>query len=375
MVMLRQINVLQFICPAGFYGAERWILALAAHLDTQRVNCELAVTEESSSQNLEIINHYPPESGKVHKLRMRGAFDLSVIPRLCQLIRERDIDILHTHGYKSDIIGLIAARMTGIKCLSTPHGFGVPTSLKHKLYVKLGGYSLRFFDKVAPLSQQLLDQTVALGVKKERIHFIENAVDITEIKAFDRTGQSIPPHPVIGFIGQLIPRKKIDLLIQVFERVYQQRPECELWIFGEGEEGQALRDLAQTTPAAENIRFFGYRDDRFNWLSQFSIFAMTSSYEGIPRCLMEAMAMEIPVIAFDIPGVNQLVRHEETGLLSTFGDLDKMAQQALAILEQPQLAATLSGRGRHYVEERFSATRMASEYCELYSSLHPCERH
>ena len=109
------MRVLQFITPAGFYGAERWVLALANNIDKEHVVCDLAVTREGPAQDLALAEYYPTDSGQqVHYLDMKGRFDPSVVKQLCQVIRDRGIDVIHTHGYKSDILGLIAARRTGI---------------------------------------------------------------------------------------------------------------------------------------------------------------------------------------------------------------------------------------------------------------------
>ena len=145
---MKNLNVLQFICPTGFYGAERWILALANNIKDEGVRCDLAVTNESESQDFEIINQYPTHIGQTFKLPMKGRFDLSVVSGLCKLIKKRDIHIIHTHGYKSDIIGLLVAKKCKIKCVSTPHGFGEPSDFKLKVYIRLGALCLRFFDRV-----------------------------------------------------------------------------------------------------------------------------------------------------------------------------------------------------------------------------------
>src|SRR5690554_7348773 len=80
---MTKINVLQFITPAGFYGAERWVLALANNIDTAGVNCDLAVTRESADQDLTVAELYPTDSGQqVHYLGMNGRFDLRVIKQL-----------------------------------------------------------------------------------------------------------------------------------------------------------------------------------------------------------------------------------------------------------------------------------------------------
>ena len=112
--MKKPINVVQFTCPDGFYGAERWILALAKNLDNHDTNCGLLVTIEPNCKDHEVAKYYRALDKEVFEITMNGRFDIMVIPKLCKLIKSHKIDIIHSHGYKSDILGLIAARLSGI---------------------------------------------------------------------------------------------------------------------------------------------------------------------------------------------------------------------------------------------------------------------
>ena len=129
-MMTQKIHILQFICPTGFYGAERWVLALAKHLPEDQIRCDLAVTLESTSKDLELVKKYRQGYGEAFEIPMNHRFDLGAIKRLVTLIEDRGIDIIHTHGYKSDILGVIAARKAGIKCIVTPDG--VLSNILHK---------------------------------------------------------------------------------------------------------------------------------------------------------------------------------------------------------------------------------------------------
>ena len=98
-------------------------MALAKGLNPDRVKCHLAVTEESEDQNLEVIKRFGSLGLKAHKIQMNGRFDLHAIAKLKTLIQNERIDGLHPHGYKSEILGLIDARLTKVKEVATPHGF------------------------------------------------------------------------------------------------------------------------------------------------------------------------------------------------------------------------------------------------------------
>jgi len=371
---MRKINILQFICPTGFYGAERWVLALANNLNQTEVRCDLAVTEESDSQqNLEILNHYPNIEGQTFKIQLESRFDLKSITQLSKIIRERNIDIIHTHGYKSDILGLIAAKKCGIKSVSTPHGFGEPASFKHKLFVKAGAFSLKFFSRVIPLSQALYDDCIRFGVPKQKLNYIQNGVDLKEVEEYRLTKPTKDPDSttpkIIGFIGQMVPRKKVSDILQIFEALCERHDNLGLELLGDGSSREELESEANNLKHKDKIDFLGFRNDRMEKLSNFDLFVMTSSSEGIPRCLMEAMAMEIPVSAYNIPGIDQLLNHEETGLLADLDDIATLTKYWEKLLFDPVYANTLASNARSFVHERFSAARMAKEYTVVFQDL------
>lgn len=376
--MKEKIRILQFICPTGFYGAERWILALANNSHADLMSHELAVTLESDDQDLEIVNQF--KVGNTYKVPMKGRFDLKVVSKLAEIVRQNKIDIIHTHGYKSDIIGLLVAKKTNILSVSTPHGFGIPNDFKLKIFVRLGAFSLRFFDQVVPLSHQLMDEVRAYGVAEKKCTYIRNAVDLTEVDEFLR--QKKQPDVVatdrkkqIGFIGQMIPRKNIKDAIDIFNQLWKKNEEAhnkqgiEFVLLGDGESRHELEQYARSLPSNKAIHFLGFRNDRLDILKDLDLFVMTSRDEGIPRCLMEACAMEIPIAAYNIPGIDQLVSHEQTGLLAPFGDKNLLAQYWDKLLNDVDYAQTLSRAARKFVMDKFSGQRMADEYYALFTQL------
>jgi glycosyltransferase involved in cell wall biosynthesis len=367
----RRVNVLQFICPTGFYGAERWILALASNLDPGAVRCDLAVTHEDNTQDLRLVHEYRKQQlGSAFEIPMRHRFDTSAIGHLVALIRSRDIDIVHTHGYKSDILGLIAARRAGIRCVATPHGFENAADLKLRFFIWLGCKAMARADRVAPLSPQLIRDSRQAGVAEKKITYIQNGVDLSEVD--EEARRERPPAQGkrrIGFIGQLISRKNIPDILVTFNTLWGERDDVELYIVGDGEERSVLETHAGLLRACPDIHFLGFRTDRLRLLHSFDLFVMTSSLEGIPRCLMEACAMGIPVAAYDIPGIDQLITHEETGLLAPLGNRDMLLDAWRRLLDDPDEAQQLAANAREYVNQHYSAARMAREYQLLFEEL------
>ncbi len=370
--MNKKINVLQFICPTGFYGAERWILALSRFLPPDQVRCDLAVTLENNSRDLDIVRLFRENHGEAFELPMNHRFDFKVINQLVTLIKQRNIDIIHTHGYKSDILGVIAARKAGIKCIVTPHGFENARDFKLRFFIWLGCKAMAFADRVAPLSRQLVEESRNFGVPAEKLQYIQNGVDLSEVDA-----QRVRPvkhrddnqTKRIGFIGQMISRKNIVDILKIFDELHAEKPDTRLILVGDGDQRSELESLAKNLPSMRHIDFLGFRNDRLELLQSFDLFVMTSTLEGIPRCLMEACAMEIPVAAYDIPGIDQLIAHGKTGLLAQPGDRLSLLQHWKTLLYDEDYAHELAANAHQYVEQHYSAQRMANEYTALFHEL------
>ncbi len=368
----RKLNILEFICPTGFYGAERWILALAKNLPEERIRCNLAVTLEDNSKNLELVNKYKQDCGEAFEIPMKHRFDLSIIRKLVDLIRERQIDIIHTHGYKSDILGVIAARKAGIKCIVTPHGFENVKDPKLRLFIWLGCKAMTYADRVVPLSPQLLEDSERMGVKDYKLQYIQNGVDLSEVEEQRQRHNPLisqDEEKRIGFIGQMISRKNISDILDVFESLSQRQQNIRLIFVGDGDQRQKLENYASSLSSCSKIEFLGFRDDRLELLQSFDLFVMTSTLEGIPRCLMEACAMGIPVAAYDIPGIDQLITHKKTGLLAKPGDKKTLETYWEKLLFENQSATRLAENAREYVQTHYSAKRMANEYVNLFYQL------
>lgn len=363
-------KVLQFICPTGYYGAERWIIALLNSLNHSEVESHLCITLEGDSAT-DILEHCNTEHVTVHQLPMSSKFDVSVIGKLVNTIKKHNIDIIHTHGYKSDILGVIAGKKAGIKTVCTPHGFENASDLKLKTYMWLGGKSFHFFDVVCPLSPQIKADLIDIyHVNDEKIQLINNGVDLNEVIEATANTQANPEKPfTIGYIGQLISRKNLSSLFDAFALFLAEQPTAELKILGDGEERAALEALAKTLGIQSNVEFLGFRDDRLAFLANFDTFALTSSLEGIPRCLMEAMAAKTCVTAYDIPGVDQLVKNNETGLCVPFNDEKALAASWQTLASSPETKKRLALAGEKWVHTNYSSDAMAVQYTALFQQL------
>ncbi|WP_152206335.1 glycosyltransferase [Marinobacter changyiensis] len=364
------IRVLQFICPTGYYGAERWINALVSANTDNAIEYHIAITDEDGVSD-EVLHRSTLPAGQLHRLKMSSRFDLMSIFRLARLLKELQIDVIHTHGYKSDILGITAARLAGVRSVCTPHGFENSEDKRLKAYMWLGGKAFHRFDRVCPLSEDIEKTVVGdYHVNAHSVRLINNGVDLREVesaiaepKARESAGFTI------GYIGQLISRKNLTATIDAFAFFYENNRQSRLVLVGDGEEKARLQARVEKLGLTEAVHFLGFRDDRLALLPTFDVFALTSSLEGIPRCLMEAMAAKVCVTAFDIPGVDALIKHGETGVLVPFNDARALANAWAELMQSQEMRTRLAEGGRARVYSGFSAKAMAEEYAALFRDL------
>ena len=368
----RPLRVLHMGSPTGLYGAERWILALIKHLPPEHIESVVGVIKDAPELEAPLCTVAGELGFRTHVIESYGKLSRSAIGQLRRVLVEHQIDLLHTHGYKTDLLGVLAARGTSCKTLSTPHGWSVNAGFKLQVYETLDRMSFLFMDAVAPLSRDLYSGLESWPGLRRKLHLIENAVDLSEIDAPGETPDLLrrwreSGRIVIGYIGQLITRKRIDTLIEAFHALGM--PNKQLCLIGDGPQRPELEALADRLGERENIAFLGFRGDRIDFLKGFDIFVLPSELEGIPRCLMEATGAGIAVIASDIPGCRDVVIDEQTGLLARPGDAPTLSRHLSRLIEDQALRAQLARSGAKRTRQRYSAEALAKAYVQLYRSL------
>lgn len=365
------MKVLQLATAGPLYGAERWILALASSLDPAKVECQIAVIDDQHGDEPPLHGAARMAGLKSRRIRYRGYVDWAAARALRALLRNERFDVVHSHGYKADLLALLGAWRTPAATLATPHGWSECADWKLRLYEWGDRALFPFFDAVAPLSPALRDGIVANPLAARKVRYIANGVDLEEVDLARSTAGASPAGGSglnVGYCGQLIARKDVATLLRAFSQVGD--ASARLTIIGKGPERAALEAETRRLGIEEKVQFLGYRPDRLELVARLDVFVLPSLREGIARCLMEAMALKIPVIATDIPGNRDVVEQGETGMLFPPGDVD-----ALGLLLRSFAARTDGQRqlrvdkARVAIEEAYSAAGMASAYERLFVDL------
>jgi glycosyltransferase involved in cell wall biosynthesis len=369
----RPIRVLQLGSPAGMFGAERWIMALAKHLPRDQVETVIGVIQdEESGRESPLCEHARAHGFETLTIKAPGKLSAGAVGGLREAIAAHQLDILHTHFYKPTILGALAVRGTQCKLLATPHGWNTDAGFKLQAYEWLERLAFAQADVVAPLSRDLETGLKRLPWLKGKVELITNGVDLSEVTESDSVADEVTAAKaggafVVGYIGQLIARKRVDTLIEAFAGL--QDKTAVLFMIGDGDQRGALEALANQLGLAGRVRFLGFRNDRLDFLRGFDVLVLPSALEGIPRCLMEAMAAGVPVVGTRIPGISDLIEDGHTGLMFDLGSDDQLEERLTRLLLDPALCEGLAFDAKRRVTESFSANAMAVSYQRLYLRL------
>lgn len=237
---------------------------------------------------------------------------------------------------------------------------------------------LRLVDGAVALSQHERNLLIQLGVPAERITVLPNAVDLAPFEARRRgdddaaemqldsppRGIVAPDRPNILFIGQLIARKGFDLLARAMPAIAQAVPAAEFIFVSHNRQGEGeLRRLVAEGGVADRLRLLTSvdEDEKIRLLHAAAVIAAPSRYEGFGIPLIEGMAAGKPVVTTDVPAGNEVIRHEQTGLLVPYDDVDALAGAIMRVLRDPALAQRLGAAGRREVDAHYSAERLAAQ--------------
>lgn len=297
--------------------------------------------------------------------RTRARYDLEV-RAVRQLLKQRDIELIHTHVMRSNLVGAVAARYARIPAVSTQHGF-TATGGRGVLYTWLDLQLMRRCDAVFAVSRPVQQRLLERGCAEDRVHLVPNGFVATRHLSREAARAELgapAAGPVLGFVGRLSMEKGTDLLIEAASRTLI--GDLTTVIIGEGEERPSLESMALTRRG--RFIFAGRVVDAARLLPAFDAIVISSRSEGTPMVLLEAMAAGVPVAAFAVGGIPDALP-SAAGLLVPPLDTAALAEGLARIVADPAAAAQRAARAREIVATRFSAEQWADRVTRVYDRV------
>ncbi|MBN8730156.1 MAG: glycosyltransferase family 4 protein [Acidobacteria bacterium] len=363
------MTVLQLISSSGYYGAESMLVALSAALRRQGCQCIVGAFFDGRSPHMEVIAAAEREGLPVEAIPCAGRWEWKTVQRIRNVAMRHGIQLLHTHGYKADVYGYLAAAGKGSEfgLVATCHNWP-GRKLGMRFYAALDRLCLRGFDHVVAASKPVQERLSA-RIEAARLSLIGNGVSLERFRNAApvlKRALGCEDAPLVGFVGRHVAGKGGDLLLAAARRVLADAPTARFVFVGDGEAREEWRALARRLCIEKNVHFAGIRDDMPEVYASFDLMVLPSFEEATPMCLLEGMASGIPVVATRVGSVADVVMPEKTGILVEPGDVDGLAAGIARLLSRPEEARRLARGGCEHVRRHYSAESMAERYLHLY---------
>nr|WP_280712760.1 glycosyltransferase family 4 protein [Desulfobaculum xiamenense] len=309
--------------------------------------------------------------------------DLRALFELVGVIRSGGYDIVHTHNSKAGFIGRLAAFIAGTPIVvHTVHGFAFHESEsapRRVLFCALERLAANWCHHMIFISRPLVEWARREGVLRPGMahSVIYSGIRLNLFRPVSRRRRRelrremglAPDAPVIGMVSKLWPGKGHDVLLRAFAALRQRMPRARLLIVGEGAERANLERLARSLGLGGAVVFAGFMADVRPAIGACDATVLPSLFEGMGRVLLESMAMGVPVIASEVGGIPDLVRHRENGLLVPPGNVRELALAMHHLLHDTQQARELGRAGRRTVTECYGADAMVGAIDGVYRGL------
>jgi len=369
---MRKIKILQ-LCAVDF-TVKNLLLPLINRLSAEGFKVHVLCSAGENTKELTKGGYKVKIIKIIRRISIMSNF-ISLI-KIYRFIKKEKFDIVHVHTPIACVLGRIAAKIAGVPLIIyTAHGFYFHDGMakwKRKILINIEKIMGNLFTDLI-FTQSKEDKKTAVNegiIAKNKIYYIGNGVDINKFninntsidwlakkKEFDIDSRA----KIICFIGRVVREKGIIDLIYAFKNILSELPDTILLIIGDN--GANERDLKTKDEVdflinrfniKEKVIFTGYRDDIRDLLAMSDVFVLPSYREGMPRSIIEAMAMQRAVVATNIRGCREEVINNKTGILVPVGKPRKLSNALLKILKDEKLASKMGQNGRARVEKEFN---------------------
>ena len=303
-------------------------------------------------------------------------------------LKKEKYDIIHVHTPIASVIARVAAKLAGQKnVVYTAHGYYFHDEMKkvpYKVVYIIEKLSAKYLtDYLLLQSREDYELSVRNKFKSDnKILHLSNGVDIWnkfKLSNFNNKELEKLKHElkiqdsfVFTFVGRLVREKGIFELIEAFKNVYKTHSNVKLLLIGgfiESERDTDSYEKLKDEIIHPGIISLGYRKDIGELMAISNVFVLPSHREGLPRSIIEAMAIERAVIATNIRGCREEVIHGENGFLFEKENVSELTEYMNVLISNPQLSADFGKKGRRFVEENFDEEKVLMKQIKLFKKL------
>ena len=287
-------------------------------------------------------------------------------------LRKLKPDVIHCHNMQAHFFGSICAMfIPNTQVVLTKHGQYIPTSGLASVINKLTLRKSKIIGVSADITR-IMQQWITKN--SYPIEYIANGISLApyqtlKLKALAKKDFGIEQSTFcVGIVARLSPPKEHLLLIDAVATLAETTPDINL-IIGDGPLRKTIDAYITSHHYQSIVTMLGEREDIANILNALDVFALTSSSEGIPMTILEAMAASLPVVATNVGGIPQVVINNETGILVENKDKTALVNAIQSLIENPKKMTAFGEQGRLLLENNYSIKQVAAIYESTYENL------
>lgn len=371
MDVMQPIRICQLITELRPAGAERCVYELATRLDSSRFDVQVIALRGGS-----VADELTAAGVKVTVLGVGWRWNPTVAGKLRVLAdvlsRER-VDLLHTHLFHADLAGRMAARRAGVtRVVHTVH---VAEKRFRPWQFAFAKWAMGGCDRIIAVSQSVKDSHQArTGLADRDYTVLPNGIDTEAFSPSADARRQLREQWQLGqgdiaalFVGRLDRQKGVDVLLKAAGQFLAGAPNATLLIAGDGPMRGKVRRYCKASGG--RARWLGFVDDVPALMNAADMFVLPSRWEGWPLALGEAMAMGLPAIGADSPGIRDVISTGETGLLAPAEDPAALADAMARLAGDGDLRQRLGSAGQRHIREGFSIAKYIAAHEELYEQI------
>ena len=367
-----KIRVLQVIGGGEVGGAEELVLTLMKLLNPERYESHLICLCQGPFVDLGTQYGF-----KSSLIPMRNRLDITTVKPLRRYIRDNNIDVVHTHGVRANLVARMAARREGVPVVTTVHSildYDYDSSLKSSFARLITSLTNRNTEHFIAISDAIAEDIRSMGVSADKITVIHNGVDVTRFSATLNTAamrkelKLEEDRKTITMVARLHPVKGHEFFLAAARRIIDAGCPAQFLIIGEGNQRAVIEEQVRQLGLEAVVRMPGYFSHVEDIYGVSDILCVPSIMEGLGLVVLEAFYFGVPVVASRIGGIPEIIKDGENGLLVEPRDEKGLAEAVIKLLKDPELADKFRQRGRETFNN-FSQDTMAPRVEVIYEQV------
>jgi len=381
MVSCKQKKIAILCTPVEYGGAERVVLSIIENISVKELKIiPILFIKGGHGPNVLVekitelgIKHYRIV---VNRCKYKFINPVLNLIALWQIAKNEKFDLIHTHGYRADILAWALSLIINSPMISTIHGF-ILNDKKLALYKAIDIFALKKFNYLLPVSAALKKELIKYGIKKNKIEVLPNAVRLENSKIknnvyYNNIKKKIKTNKnttTVGYIGRLSIEKGCRYLIKAVSILTENEINIKLVIVGDGPDRKNLETLINKHNLKTQVIFTGFQTDIAGIFKVFDIFVLPSLTEGAPMALLEAMSFEKAVIASAVGEIPKIINDMQNGILIKAKDPLGIADAIMFLIGNEKKKIEMQRNAKLTVIKKYNLNNWIERIIKIYQAI------